>query len=68
VALFDRQQTRKPTLTQAGGAVLAKARAVAIGVDDLRAIVKGFLQGFGGRGHACGGMASFSAMYTGHKP
>jgi DNA-binding transcriptional LysR family regulator len=45
VALFDRQQTRKPTLTQAGGAVLAKARAVAIGVDDLRAIVKGLLKG-----------------------
>ena len=31
VALFDRQRTRKPTLTQAGGAVLAKARAVANG-------------------------------------
>jgi DNA-binding transcriptional LysR family regulator len=45
VALFDRKQTRKPTLTQAGGAVLAKARAVAIGVDDLRASVKGLLEG-----------------------
>src|ERR1700738_1881990 len=44
VALFDRKQTRKPTLTQAGGAVLAKARAVAIGIDDLRAIVKGLLK------------------------
>jgi DNA-binding transcriptional LysR family regulator len=45
VALFDRQRTRKPTLTEAGGAVLAKARAVAIGVDDLRASVKGLLEG-----------------------
>jgi DNA-binding transcriptional LysR family regulator len=45
LALFDRQRTRKPTLTQAGGAVLAKARAVANGVDDLRASVKGLLEG-----------------------
>ena len=45
VALFDRQRTRKAILTQAGGAVLAKARAVAIGIDDLRASVKGLLEG-----------------------
>ncbi len=44
VTLFDREQTRKPTLTQAGAAVLAKARSVSIGVDDLRATVKGLLE------------------------
>jgi DNA-binding transcriptional LysR family regulator len=45
LALFDREQTRKPTLTEAGAAVLSKARAVSVGVDDLRASVKGLLQG-----------------------
>jgi DNA-binding transcriptional LysR family regulator len=45
VALFDRQRTRKPTLTQIGGLVLAKARVVEIGVDDLRASVKGLQEG-----------------------
>jgi DNA-binding transcriptional LysR family regulator len=45
VALFDREQTRKPTLTEAGAAVLAKARTVSVGVDDLRATVKGLLGG-----------------------
>lgn len=45
VALFDREKTRKPTLTDAGRAVLAKARAVAAGMDDLRACVSGLLEG-----------------------
>jgi len=45
VVLFDRERTRKPTLTEAGGAVLSKARAVSAGVDDLRASVKGLLDG-----------------------
>jgi DNA-binding transcriptional LysR family regulator len=45
VTLFDREQTRKPTLTDAGAAVLAKARSVLIGVDDLRTTVKGLLEG-----------------------
>lgn len=43
--LFDRHATRKPQLTQAGHAVLAEARAVTRGVDDLRAKVKGLLEG-----------------------
>jgi DNA-binding transcriptional LysR family regulator len=45
VALFDRQQTRKPVLTEAGRAVLAKATLVTAGIDDLRATVKGLHQG-----------------------
>jgi DNA-binding transcriptional LysR family regulator len=45
VALFDRERTRKPTLTDAGAAVLSKARVVSVGVDDLRASVKGLLEG-----------------------
>lgn len=45
VALFDRESTRKPRLTDAGRAVLAEARAVALGVDLLRAKVKGLLDG-----------------------
>src|SRR5882757_9373343 len=45
VVLFDRERTRKPTLTKAGAAVLSKARAVSVGVDDLRASVKGLLDG-----------------------
>jgi DNA-binding transcriptional LysR family regulator len=45
VALFDRERTRKPTLTQAGAMVLAKASVVAVGVDDLKASVKGLLEG-----------------------
>jgi len=43
--LFDRVATRKPELTQAGRAVIAEARAVALGVDMLRAKVKGLLEG-----------------------
>jgi DNA-binding transcriptional LysR family regulator len=45
IAVFDRERTRKPVLTEAGAAVLAKARAVAGGVDDLRATAKGLLGG-----------------------
>jgi len=45
VALFDRDRTRKPVITEAGAAVLSKARAVSGGIDDLRASVKGLLGG-----------------------
>jgi DNA-binding transcriptional LysR family regulator len=43
--LFDREGTRRPQLTEAGRAVLAEARAVAQGMDGLRAKVKGLLDG-----------------------
>ena len=43
--LFDREGTRKPTLTTAGRALLAETRAIAQGVDGLRAKVKGLLDG-----------------------
>ena len=43
--LFEREGTRKPRLTVAGRAVLAEARSVAEGIDDLRAKVKGLLDG-----------------------
>ena len=45
ITLFDRQRTRKPTLTEAGAVLLSKARAVSGGIDDLRASVKGLLRG-----------------------
>ncbi|MDR3509543.1 MAG: LysR family transcriptional regulator [Caulobacteraceae bacterium] len=45
LALFDRVGTRKPVLTPAGQAVLAEARALAHGVDRLRAKVKGLSEG-----------------------
>ena len=45
VSLFDRERTRKPTLTKAGAAVLTEARTVSLGVDKLRAKVKGLLDG-----------------------
>jgi DNA-binding transcriptional LysR family regulator len=45
VALFDRESTRKPQLTDAGRTVLAEARTVSNGVDELRAKVKGLLEG-----------------------
>jgi DNA-binding transcriptional LysR family regulator len=45
IALFDREGTRTPVLTEAGAAVLAKARVVAVGVDDLRASVRSLLGG-----------------------
>jgi DNA-binding transcriptional LysR family regulator len=45
VLLFDRKQTRTPTLTEAGKAILSKARVVATGVDDLRASARALLIG-----------------------
>lgn len=43
--LFEREGTRKPQLTVAGRALLAETRAIAAGVDGLRARVKGLLEG-----------------------
>ena len=45
VALFDRESTRKPQLTEPGRTVLAEARTISHGIDGLRAKVKGLLQG-----------------------
>jgi DNA-binding transcriptional LysR family regulator len=45
LTLFDREGTRRPTLTVAGRAVLSEARGVAQGIDALRAKVKGLLDG-----------------------
>lgn len=45
LTLFDREGTKKPQLTMAGKAVLAEARAVSLGMDGLRAKVKGMLDG-----------------------
>jgi DNA-binding transcriptional LysR family regulator len=45
IELFDREGARTPALTTAGIAVLAKARVVAVGVEDLRASVRSLLRG-----------------------
>ena len=45
LALFDRESTRKPQLTEAGRTVLAEARTVSHGIDALRAKVGGLLSG-----------------------
>ncbi|MBB3474189.1 LysR family transcriptional regulator [Sphingomonas sp. BK345] len=45
LTLFEREGTRRPVLTEAGRAVLAEARAVAAGIDGLRAKARGLLQG-----------------------
>ncbi len=45
ITLFEREGTKKPQLTAAGKAVLAEARTVAVGIDGLRAKVKGLLDG-----------------------
>jgi DNA-binding transcriptional LysR family regulator len=45
VALFERAGTRRPRLTEPGRAVLAEARAIAQGVDGLRAKVNGLRDG-----------------------
>jgi DNA-binding transcriptional LysR family regulator len=45
IELFDREGARTPALTQAGAAVLAKAKVVAVGIDDLRASVRSLLGG-----------------------
>lgn len=43
--LFDREGTRRPQLTIAGRAVLSEVRGISQGVDELRAKVKGLLEG-----------------------
>ena len=48
IALFDRETTRKPQLSEAGRAVLVEARALSRGLDSLRAKVKGLAGGLGG--------------------
>ena len=45
VSLFDREQTRTPILTEAGKAILSKAKVVATGVDNLRASARALLSG-----------------------
>jgi DNA-binding transcriptional LysR family regulator len=45
LALFDRESTRKPILTEAGTAILTEACLVNSGIDHLRAKVKGLLSG-----------------------
>jgi DNA-binding transcriptional LysR family regulator len=45
IQLFDREGARTPVLTEAGVAVLSKARVIAVGVDDLRASVRSLLGG-----------------------
>jgi DNA-binding transcriptional LysR family regulator len=45
IELFDREGARTPSLTPAGAAVLAKAKVVAVGIDDLRASVRSLLAG-----------------------
>lgn len=43
--LFDRENARRPKLSNAGETVLAKARSVATGVDDIKARVASIRQG-----------------------
>ncbi|WP_088348150.1 MULTISPECIES: LysR family transcriptional regulator [Rhodomicrobium] len=45
VQLFDRDRTRKPTLTAIGSSVLSEARTVTVGVDSLRAKISGLTSG-----------------------
>jgi DNA-binding transcriptional LysR family regulator len=45
VTVFARGSTRKPTLTEAGAAVYAEAKAVARSVETLRERVRGLLDG-----------------------
>ncbi|MFK0165189.1 LysR family transcriptional regulator [Rhizobium sp. NPDC090279] len=45
VQLFDRNRTRKPVLTTIGASVLSEVRTVSIGVDSLRAKIRGMLGG-----------------------
>src|SRR5437667_12133428 len=52
ISLFDRERTRKPTLTEAGKAVLSEARTVSLSVHSLRAKVKGLPHGPGAEGGA----------------
>ncbi|MFD2249392.1 DNA-binding transcriptional LysR family regulator [Pseudochelatococcus lubricantis] len=65
--LFERMGTRKPKLTAAGRVVLAEARALAQGIDGLRAKVKGLLDGLeGGGGHR--GRRNAAGRPAGHGP
>ena len=43
--LFERENTRKPQLTEAGRALVAEARTISYGMDGLRAKVEGMLGG-----------------------
>lgn len=45
VTLFEREGSRRPQLTVEGRALLAEARTIAQGFDNLRAKVKGLLEG-----------------------
>ena len=45
VALFDRERTKKPMLTEAGIAVLSEAKTLSAGIDNLRAKVSGLMAG-----------------------
>jgi DNA-binding transcriptional LysR family regulator len=45
VQLFDRDRTRKPTPTDVGASVLSEARTVSMGVDSLRAKIRGRFSG-----------------------
>jgi len=45
LTLFEREGSRKPVLTIAGRALLAEARTISLGIDGLRAKVKGLLEG-----------------------
>jgi len=45
VQLLDRDRTLKPTLTDVGASVLSEARTVSMGVDSLRAKIRGRLSG-----------------------
>ena len=51
VALFERDTTRRPQLTEAGRVVLAEARTIVGNVGDLRAKVAGMLGGLEGELH-----------------
>lgn len=51
IVLFDRTGNRKSKLTEAGRVVLAEARLVVGGVDELRAKVAGMLGGLEGELH-----------------
>ncbi len=45
LVLFEREGTKRPVLTIAGNALLAEARTVAHGIDELRAKARGLLHG-----------------------
>jgi len=45
LALFDRAATRKPRLTDAGRAILADSRTIALGLDGLLARARGLIGG-----------------------